>query len=126
MIRAFWFVQVKISSTVWRDWETGEEHDFSDVNCATFYYDPSDATAPQLLSFSGCLIGGGGGDTLGTTRNETVTAGCKNALASVCYTVRLEMKSYHRTRIMLVVVVVLVMVRGDESCFLSCCSSAEC
>lgn len=71
----------------WRDWDTGQESDFADVNCGAFYYEEGGAATNAS---SACILGGGGGDTIATGVN--VTAGCKNALASTCYTV-----STHRT-----------------------------
>lgn len=72
---------MEISSTTWRDWDTGQESDFADANCGTFYYAETDAST----SYATCVVGGGGGNVVGTSSN--VTDGCKNALASVCYTV---------------------------------------
>lgn len=74
-------VQVEITSTTWRDWDTGNEVDFTDANCGTFYYGGADT---ETL-YPACILGGGGGETVATSTNATV--GCKNALASVCYTV---------------------------------------
>eukprot|EP00903_Cladosiphon_okamuranus_P006338 g6208.t2 len=33
------YTSVEISSVTWRDWDTGEETDFTEVNCEAFYYD---------------------------------------------------------------------------------------
>lgn len=74
--------QVEISSVAWRDWETGRESDFAGVNCGAFYYDDGGVAT---TTSSACILGGGSGDTIATGVN--ITEGCKNALASVCYTV---------------------------------------
>lgn len=86
--------QVEMSSVTWRDWDTGQESDFAEVNCGAFYYDgdaagttaaatTASSTAPT--TGSACVLGGEGGATIASGVN--VTEGCKNALASVCYTV---------------------------------------
>lgn len=74
--------QVEISSVTWRDWNTGEETDFAEANCGTFYFDGD----PSGTTNSACALGGSGGETVASAANAT--EGCKNALASVCYTVR--------------------------------------
>lgn len=75
--------QVEISSIAWRDWNTGQETDFTDVNCGVFYYDG--AVADTVTTNSACILGGGTGETVASATD--VSDGCKNALASVCYTV---------------------------------------
>lgn len=75
--------QVEISSTTWRDWDTGQETDFTGVNCTAFYYGGVDTAT----TYSACVLGGGSGDTIASSANAT--EGCKNALSSVCYTVSL-------------------------------------
>lgn len=72
---------MEISSTTWRDWDTGRETDFAEVNCGAFYFD---GTAVGSTN-SACLLGGGSGETTASAANAT--EGCKNALASICYTV---------------------------------------
>ncbi|CAN0403321.1 unnamed protein product [Pylaiella littoralis] len=76
------YIPVEVSSVKWRDWDTGQESDFADVNCGAFYYEEGGAATNAS---SACILGGGGGDTIATGVN--VTAGCKNALASTCYTI---------------------------------------
>ncbi|CAM9689480.1 unnamed protein product, partial [Scytosiphon promiscuus] len=74
------YIPVEISSTTWRDWDTGRETDFAEVNCGAFYIDGTAAG-----STSSCIMGGGDGDTILSAANPV--EGCKNALASICYTV---------------------------------------
>ncbi|CAM9472724.1 unnamed protein product [Ectocarpus fasciculatus] len=77
------YTAVEISSVTWRDWDTGQETDFTDVNCGVFYYDG--AVADTVTTNSACILGGGTGETVASATD--VSDGCKNALASVCYTV---------------------------------------
>lgn len=74
-------MQVEITSTTWRDWDTGQESDFTDANCGAFYYDG----ASTATSYPTCVLGGESGETVAASTNATT--GCKNALASICYTV---------------------------------------
>lgn len=96
--------QVEISSVSWRDWDTGEETDFAEINCEAFYYDgdggvgagtpaPAAATATSSTTMSSaCVLGGRGGETIASAVG--VEEGCKNALASICYTVSLNSLEY--------------------------------
>ena len=83
--------QVEVSSVTWRDWDTGQESNFAGVNCDAFYYGgagaaaTATATSTATLS-SACVLGGTAGETIAS--GVGVEEGCKNALASVCYTVR--------------------------------------
>eukprot|EP00752_Nemacystus_decipiens_P014257 g12678.t1 len=96
------YTPVEISSVTWRDWDTGEETDFAEVNCEAFYYDggleagtpapaasPATATATSSTTTtttrSACILGGRGGETMASAVG--VEEGCKNALVSVCYTI---------------------------------------
>lgn len=123
--------QVEISSVTWRDWDTGEETEFAEVNCGAFYYDeeagaaagtpaPAMATATATVTSSAttttssaCTLGGTGGETIASAVGG-VGEGCKNALASVCYTV----STYELCRVSMPV---LMLAFGCPPCFL-CCS----
>lgn len=86
---------MELSSVTWRDWDTGDETDFADVNCEAFYYDagvgagttaPATTTATSsTATSSACILGGRDGETIAS--GVGVEEGCKNALVSVCYTV---------------------------------------
>lgn len=86
---------MEVSSVTWRDWNTGEETDFAEVNCGAFYYDDgvevgtaataTTTTTSSTTTSSACILGGSGGETIAS--GVDVEEGCKNALASVCYTV---------------------------------------
>lgn len=75
---------MEVSSVTWRDWETGQESDFTGVNCDAFYYDGAGASGAGASS--SCVLGGAGGETVASAAG--VEEGCKNALTSACYTVR--------------------------------------
>lgn len=76
--------KVEVSSVTWRDWDTGQESDFAGVNCDAFYYDGAGAAGAGATS--DCVLGGIGG--VNVASGAGAEEGCKNALASVCYTVR--------------------------------------
>lgn len=80
--------QVEISSVTWRDWDTGEEADFAGVNCGAFYYDGGVGAGTTTA----CILGGSGGETIAS--GVDVEEGCKNALASICYTVSIKSLEY--------------------------------
>ncbi|CAM9292145.1 unnamed protein product, partial [Hapterophycus canaliculatus] len=75
------YTPVEISSTTWRDWDTGLETDFAEANCGAFYFDGNAAGSTD----SACILGGGSGEAIDSVTNPT--EGCKNALASICYTI---------------------------------------
>lgn len=54
-----------------------------DVNCGVYYYDG--AVADTVTTNSACILGGSTGETVASATD--VSDGCKNALASVCFTV---------------------------------------
>jgi hypothetical protein len=83
------FVAITVASVKWRNWDTGVEVDFTAAyNCDAYWFD---GTSPAPAATGICNMGG----ALGTTALQdsltadplSVSAGCRNALVSACFTI---------------------------------------